>query len=108
MTIFCRYMEDKKREEHLKGFFGYIRSIYIRCNVNPKFTPKLKNKIISSITVVGIEVEGAQLDEEILTEFMGKMCNRFKPIIFHNGSLFNYDSKLILSPDGQFNENVEI
>jgi len=39
---------------------------------------------------------------------MDKMCNRFKPIIFHNGSLFNYDSKLILSPDGQFNENVEI
>jgi len=43
MTIFCRYMEDKKREEHLNGFLGYINSIFINCNVNPKFTPKLKN-----------------------------------------------------------------
>jgi len=43
MTIFCRYMEDKKREEHLNDFLGYINSIFINCNVNPKFTPKLKN-----------------------------------------------------------------
>ena len=46
--------------------------------------------------------------KEILTEFIGKMCNRFKPIIFHDGSLFNHESKLILCPNGQLNENVEI
>lgn len=100
LQVICSVMPKEQIQNHLQGFCGYIRKISLG---DLDKANKLIDTIKSTTLTVGVEIIPARDSKERAERaenIIGSLCYGLKPIIFHDGAIFNCNSELIYASDG--------
>ena len=106
LSVTCNVMGPTELAEHLRGFAGYVESIY---KGQPDERGKqIIDRIKKTTLVIGIVVQPGRDSEGRAEELLGCMCGGLTPIMFYGDTLYDHKGCLLLAPDGSFDPTGEI
>lgn len=100
LKVIVASLDKEKLPAHLNGFAGYVNHIY-KGNIPPR-GQAIVERILGTKMVIGIEIQPGLDDEGRAEEIVGCLCGGFRPIMFCNNALFDWQSRLLLGPDQSF------
>ena len=106
LTMTCHVMPREKIRDHLRGFIGYIRHIFV--HGMPAHGEKLIQRVQNTRLIIGVEISPSRNPEERCDELVGKLSFGLRPIIFHADSIFDQNSRLLLDANGRFDPTAEV
>jgi hypothetical protein len=107
LTILVSVLPAQETAEHLRGFAGYIRDGIYHGTV-PRRGERIIHRVLHTRLVVGVELQPGRDAEGRSELLLGKMCGGLRPILFHADALFDWNSRLLLAPDGSFDPAAAI
>jgi hypothetical protein len=106
LTITCNEMTPQKVPEHLDGFCRYVRRIL---GEEPgERGEQILERIRHTQCVVGVIVEPERDEEGVAENLLGAMAHGLDALMFHGVALYDKDARLILAPDGSFDEEADV
>jgi hypothetical protein len=105
-TVTVNEMPARMVPEHLDGFCGYVRQIY-RGEPDERGRQVL-DRIRHTRLVAGTVIEPERDEVGRADELLGAMAYGLDALLFYAGELYDKDSRLILGPDGSFDESADV
>jgi hypothetical protein len=106
LTIHCHEMARQELPGHLQGFAGYVRHIY--GGKPDERGERVLDRIAYTRLGVGVVVE-PKLDKKGGAEnLLGSLVYGLDALMFYGDALYDKDSRLILGPDGSFDETADV
>src|SRR5262249_49827579 len=106
VTVTVNEMPGKDVPGHLDGFRGYVRHIY-RGEPDERGEQVL-DRIGYTRLVVGVEIEPGREGEGGADGLLGTIAPGLRALMFLGWALYDHDAKLILAPDGSFDEEADV
>jgi hypothetical protein len=106
LTITVNEMPAKDIPEHLNGFCGYVRHIYQ--DKPDQRGEQVLDRIRYTRVVAGTVIEPERDEEGRAERILGAMAYGLNALLFYGSALYDRDSKLILAPDGSFDEEADV
>jgi hypothetical protein len=106
LKVIVSTMPPERIAEHLRGFAGYVSHIY-KHDV-PDRGQKITEWVLRTKLVVGIEVHPQRDSENRAEHILGSLCAGMRPIMFYSDALYDWMSRLVLAPDGSYDEEAEL
>lgn len=106
LTVTCNEMPQAQVPNHLNGFCGYVKHIY---DGKPdERGEQILDRIRYTRLVVGVVVEPGRDEEGRAERLLGTMAYGLDALMFFGNALYDKDAKLILAPDGSFDEGADV
>jgi hypothetical protein len=106
LTITCNEMPPQNLPDHLDGFCGYVRRI-LGDDLGERGEQILK-RIRHTQCVVGVSVEPERDEGGRAENVLGAMAHGLDALMFHGVALYDKEARLILAPDGTFDEEADV
>jgi hypothetical protein len=106
LTITCNELPTANVPTHLDGFCGYVKHIY-----DGKLDERgsqILDRIKYTRLVVGVVIEPERDEQGQAERLLGSMAYGLDALMFYGNSLYDKNSKLILAPEGQFDEDADV
>jgi hypothetical protein len=106
LAITVNEMPAKEVPEHLRGFCGYVQHIY---GGKPDDRGKqILDRIRYTRLVAGVIIEPGRDEQGRAGQLLGAVAYGLEALLFHGSALFDKDARLILAPDGSFDESADV
>lgn len=106
LTVTVNEMPEKDVPDHLRGFAGYVRHIY--GGKPDERGEQILDRIHHTRLVAGVVVEPERDAEGRAEAVLGAMANGLQALMFHGTALYDHMARLILAPDGSFDEEADV
>ncbi len=106
LAVIVNEMPAKEVPGHLDGFRGYVRHIY-RGKLDERGKQVL-DRIGYTRLVASAEIEPCRDREGRADGILRAMAHGLHALIFHHSSLYDTNARLILGPDGSFDEEADV
>lgn len=106
LTVTVNAMAPDELADHLNGFCGYVESI---CDGHPdERIEQLQYRIQQTALVAGIVVEPERDHEAPVEGLIAAIQYGLQALLFHDSAIYDCDARLILGPDGSYDEEADI
>jgi hypothetical protein len=106
LTVTCKEMPAAKVPTHLDGFCGYVK--HISGGKLDERGGQILDRIKYTRLVVGVVIEPGRDELGRAERLLGSMAYGLDALLFYQDCLYDKDSKLILAPGGQFDEDADV
>lgn len=105
LSITCSEMPRDQVRAHLEALVEYVRDIGADEHSR---TSRLVDRISRVALVAGIEIEPGRDPEGRTEHLLGALCSGLVPLVFFEDAVYDSMSRLILGPDGSFDDAADV
>jgi hypothetical protein len=106
LSVTCNEMPAREVPDHLQGFRGYVLGIY--GGKPDERGEQILDRIGYTRLVVGVVVEPKCDTAGRAEQVLGALAYGMEALMFFGNALYDKDSRLILAPDGSFDEAADV
>jgi hypothetical protein len=106
LAVTVNEMPAKEVPAHLDGFCGYVRHLY---QGQPDARgEQVLDRVRHTRLVAGVVIEPGRDDQGRAEALLGALAYGLEARLFHGSALYDKDARLILAPDGSFDEAADV